>query len=240
MCNSFCANYGYYWSSVFYGCLKCTLTYGSTCQTCNDTQCLSCTAGLVLDPNISSCVSSGCLVANCLTCGNTSYCDNCDTGYVAVSGVCYCSIDKCQMCSGQYCLQCLQGYQTDVTRTICQPFCIPNCLSCSSYFNCTQCEPNYYYDLPSYSCIYNCSAIDPNCIVCSSSLSCSQCASGFFLNMAGTQCLEACLDINCLACSNSSICTQCFTGFKVSNNSCLMDICYIDNCLSCSGILTCA
>lgn len=90
VCLSFCSQHGYFYSSHFAGCLKCSFAYGSRCTSCNSTNCLSCGAGYQVDGTGTSCVVGGCKTANCLSCSTSSFCLTCETGYMAVNGICSC------------------------------------------------------------------------------------------------------------------------------------------------------
>ncbi|EAR95059.2 zinc finger lsd1 subclass family protein (macronuclear) [Tetrahymena thermophila SB210] len=95
------------------------------CQKCSpETQCTQCSQGYFLKGNVcQQCPPQ----MNCLTCINENSCESCEPGkFIQKDGKC----DKCEQgyyIESKYCRQCKIG-----------------CSSCTSYFKCDQCMPQFY------------------------------------------------------------------------------------------------
>ncbi|KAL4500219.1 hypothetical protein ABPG73_011327 [Tetrahymena malaccensis] len=99
--------------------------FSENCQKCSSvSQCIQCSNGYFLKENICQKCSPQ---MNCLTCSNESTCESCEPSqYIQSDGRC----DKCGQgyyIENKYCRQCKFG-----------------CRSCTSYFNCDACMPQFY------------------------------------------------------------------------------------------------
>lgn len=123
------------------------------------------------------------------------------------------------------------------------PDCGSLCTGCSNARVCLGCIANYLLDSSLNKCVPDCnSRFNGACSVCSNMFICTTCKAGYVPIYLGTICQKAtdCKDQNCKQCNNST-CSVCKIGYKLlGNGSCTEDICYIDNCLSCSSFFACS
>jgi hypothetical protein len=77
VCDSFCSINGYFFSSEYSACLKCSIIFGANCVTCNSSSCLSCGHSTQLDANTNTCVLSNCTIPYCRSCSVTAQCISC-------------------------------------------------------------------------------------------------------------------------------------------------------------------
>lgn len=248
-CSSVCPGF-YYFSILGVGqCLPCLGSFGN-CSKCTSSGCSECLFGFNLTSNgtcsnRSSSSSSVCNFSNCDKCFSWGGCNQCSSGYIlnVQNFTCTsanCTIGNCLICYQSRCEVCKNGYYLQYGS--CIPDCGNLCTECSNTRVCLGCIANYLLDSSLNKCVPDCnSRFNGTCSVCLNLLICSTCKTGYVPAYQGTVCQKAsdCKDKNCKTCTNSS-CSVCKIGYKLlGNGSCSEDICYIDNCLSCSSFYSC-
>jgi hypothetical protein len=159
-----CLTLSFYYNSNQGACISCKNSYGSTCTSCNETQCLSCSTGYSLSSDLQYCFSGSCNKPYCLGCDGSGLCQTCDGTHTLYNGDCICNIANCQLCVSGLCLNCFNGFAVDISQVKCNLICISNCDVCSDSISCTTCSSGFYYDSSVSQCKMNCSVIDPNCV----------------------------------------------------------------------------
>ena len=208
-------------------CLPCM----DTCKICSGTEnsvCLECGDGLILDPATSTCVNCP---TNCRTCSLSSgspLCLQCNPGYdLTASSTCEitCS-EPCATCdagTASSCTACLLGY------TLSGNMCSPN-IDCDSSSSCTVCPLGYTLS-------------GGNCVMCNSPCgrcdptnpsTCTACMEGMYLSASSPTCV-AC-PTGCTECITSSACLSCEPGYTLLDNPTTAT----QTCVACEGrCLTC-
>lgn len=201
-------------------CVSCEIgCTSSRCYCDGVNQNTSCSSGYYCDDNGRHLCSDK-FGSLCYTC-NSSACTSCAGGYGVFNGMC----KECRgcgngTCSGSVdnCISCCGACAPPVNGkcALCADV-IPNCYTCNSRTNCTNCESGYFVDNNG-----KCQKCDlTHCLFCqsgSSSPKCDKCEFGYFLTSSGT--CQKCSDKNCFECANDK-CTSCNSGFVPEDGKCI-------------------
>lgn len=181
-------------------CLKCP----TSCKTCSDLNtCTACIDGMVLNKN--KCVA------------------RCETGQVAISGV-------CQSCKTSNCASC--DPTSNVCLTCMSPFFLLSLTNPDGSLN-TSCVTNC--GVGRFTSNRICTRCMSNCDVCVTNTSCTTCATSYVLQGLGCQTAcdlgfaningkcTRCTNVNCLTCSSSNLalCSKCTTGYSLLGTDCV-------------------
>ncbi|XP_053378665.1 multiple epidermal growth factor-like domains protein 10 [Mercenaria mercenaria] len=216
------------------------------CKSCknNIDICESCYDGFYLGDR-KDCASK--CPPNCKTCSSNLHCNTCKAGFYDKGGSSTCDYSICPThceCDETNCVACKNGYY-DIENS-CNKACPLNCLACSTFKQCSQCQNGFYNGYGIHSdinvllndCTYKCRDA---CINCSSYDNCVKCQAGKY----GLQCQENCSvgckekiclietgKCNCTSNFSGEKCTECVTG-KYGNlcellcpNNCNNTICH--------------
>lgn len=193
-------------------CLSCSLLYGSGCNSCDSSNCLTCLTTYGLNTNVAPqvCFLCSTISLQCLTC-DSSYCLSCSAGYVrslsTPSKACVLNntITSCLTAvDGPQCASCLPGLVAK-DPLLCQT-CIQaygsTCLECHNSA-CLTCQVGFSVDNSSSICT-SCTAIHPSCLTCSNGPVCTSCDTNFYLNLADPNwiCVPCTFISNCLKCKD--------------------------------------
>ena len=127
-------------------------------------------------------------------CTNTPNCEKSEKG-------------KCVKCSDYYYL----GLDGKCSR-------VEHCIYSDSYFNCIECETNYYFNKRNQTCNIS-EGIFENCKYGYSDKSCEKCKDGFYLNKNDNLCYSNKEPGAYYKCDegNNNVCTLCIDGYFLSN-----------------------
>ncbi|EWS76484.1 zinc finger lsd1 subclass family protein (macronuclear) [Tetrahymena thermophila SB210] len=181
-------------------CKKCESKF-QNCDSCNQSNCLSCNVGYYLDVQTYSCVVNcpkGMYGSNftkqCEFCDQKNECEICDP---QKPNNCTKCISSLYLQNGFCTLNCTDGTYPD-SNNICQP-CSDfdaNCIKCNSKY-CTQCQSgDIYLDVVSKKCI-------------------NTCLDGYYKNQdqfTGVKTCEICLNTLCKTCQADGSCLSCYTS----------------------------
>jgi len=176
---------------------SCTGTYGMTCNTCNDSKCVTCAMSYYINPSAASTTTP------CLSCGSNG-------------GACrYCSTNK-------FCTDCYEAYVLDEANGKCVADLIDNCSiyvpktgsvkKLPSNYKCSTCKGGYYPANNGASCEL-CTSM-ANCLLCNAT-ECTKCETGYY--GSGLSCKQ-CSITNCANCTPDGKCGSCNKGYHLSDN----------------------
>lgn len=136
---------------------------------------------------------------------------------------------------------CKTGFFFQNATNSCLQCNFPNCLMCSGYQVCSQCNNGYYlWNVTYYNSQNNvavnitCLPCVSNCSTCSSFYNCSNCTAGYY--QFDNNCLMCSMQF-CSSCSNATTCTMCNNGTYLSqtnSSECLLCNLQIPNCVDCT------
>jgi len=228
-------NSGSFYDSATNLCKLCSTIF-SNCTTCNSTNCLSCSSGILSSGQCISGCANGTYLYNqqcvncpqyCATCNSSQYCTNCSSpATIYYNNLCY--------------TVCPFGSYSAGNNTC--AMCVSPCLTCNTSTNCSSCVSSYYYY--NYACVTtcpnttytsgnNCMSCPTNCSTCTSSM-CTNCSTSFVLYngacnsscptgyYANTSRICIICPTGCSQCVSATNCQSCISGYVFSavNNSC--------------------
>ena len=115
-------------------------------------------------------------VPHCLRCNSTSYCIECQLGYIVspTTDLCVQCDLECLVCNVTgYCSQCKIGYYS--LLGVCTP-CGSNCLACNNTLACFDCATGYILEPATQTCV-DC---PDECASCNPAAECETCWPGYY------------------------------------------------------------
>ncbi len=158
-----------------------------------------CPTGYYQDPsNATNCLNCTNVMPGCVACLNSSFCLNCEAGYILTTA---------GQCTTLANTTCPTGFYKDPVALYCVSCSASNyaCLECSGSDNCTLCSNS--------TTLFNGTCIPREA---------GACTEGSYWNVTALSCLN-CSDAipGCAACLNSTLCTSCLSGYLLVNETCL-------------------
>ncbi|XP_053379807.1 cell death abnormality protein 1-like isoform X1 [Mercenaria mercenaria] len=226
--DSTCHQYNGFWNGCKNGCIeghrgsRCYELCNHNCTKCDDRSnfCDECYDGFYLGPD-KDCTSK--CPTNCKACTSTLLCTACNDGYYNKDGSTTCPHAFCPNncnCSGRTCTTCKHGFYD--TGNNCSKECPSNCITCSSWEKCSECENGFYngyeFDNNVKQLLNNCTlGCRESCIECESYDNCLQCSKGKYGPNCQNNCSIGCKDQNCHIASGNCSCSLNFDGGKCTN-----------------------
>jgi len=142
-------------SNCNFPCVSCIVSSNSS------TTCQGCALNYTLQNKV--CVNLLCQILYCQTCSSSYVCTQCLPTFFLINNTCVCQFSFGPSLIGSNNASCICPYPGSNSQSVCILCKIPNCLSCSTSFNCTQCISGYNLNGAG-----GCSScLSSNCLSCS-------------------------------------------------------------------------
>ena len=228
--SSLAANCGQYNAAQL--CISCTGSFfvaGGQCAAVNATIancqmystanfCTSCASGYVTNADSSACVALP-TTGNCMA-YNYLGCARCNTGFIQNPNLYFVNMQSPSWVYTNVLMTLASPVNTWNNPAVCQQTIISNCLTFSTFSNCTNCRTGFF--LQNGNCIAYPLPVIFSCMTYSTLVTCTACQAGYYLS--SNTCIANSVIANCVTYSGAATtttCVACNNGFYLQGNTCV-------------------